>query len=91
MIALLLTVFTHMAITVDDWRRSGHQDKDAECGVGKSTGSRLGETSPSHLCARTVRTSDKLYRNDTNHVVQGIYQRRARRIDGGDWRGLPDR
>ena len=53
-------------------------------GSGNPPGQDWGETSPSHLCARTVRTSDKLYRNETNHVVQGIYQRRARRIDGGD-------
>ena len=28
-----------------------HRDKGAECGVEESTGSRLGETFPTHLCA----------------------------------------
>jgi hypothetical protein len=33
---------THTALIVDEWRRSGRQDKDAECGVAESTGSREG-------------------------------------------------
>ncbi len=33
---------THTALIVDEWRQSGHQDKDAEYGVAESTGSREG-------------------------------------------------
>ena len=38
--------FTHTALIVDGWRRNVHQDKDAECEVGESTGSRLGRDEP---------------------------------------------
>jgi len=31
---------------VDEWRQSGHQDKDAKYGVGESTGSREGRDAP---------------------------------------------
>jgi hypothetical protein len=33
---------THTALTLDEWRQSAHRDKDAEYGVGESTGSRQG-------------------------------------------------
>ncbi len=33
---------THTALIVDEWRKSGRQDKDAECGVAESSGSREG-------------------------------------------------
>ncbi len=40
------SAFTHTALTRDEWRRSEHQDRDAECGVAESTGSREGRDEP---------------------------------------------
>jgi hypothetical protein len=37
---------TYTALIVDEWRQSGHQDKDAEYGVAESTGSREGSDDP---------------------------------------------
>src|SRR6266853_4624451 len=43
------SAFTHTALTLDEQRRSAHQDRDAECGVAESTGSRVGRDAPSAL------------------------------------------
>src|SRR5438270_1589902 len=37
---------THTALTENEWRRSAHPDKDAECGVGEATGSGAGRGDP---------------------------------------------
>jgi hypothetical protein len=41
----------YTALTLDEWRRSEHPDRDAECGPPEQE---RGETIPSQLCALTA-------------------------------------